>query len=365
MLPFRNGSAGNRNCYRDRVKMLSTFRAAAVSAVLLWATGAAAQEPSVPSSSAATAQTDESTPQDKATQKPADKDKKKAKPGKADAKDAAQPAKPPPVPLFPRHRRGMYRNAQGIEVIDATPQSPPLDTDDPGVPDKGEFEINLSTHADVGQDRKEYDLLRVDANYGVLPVLFGYKVPTQIKLEVPIAGARESGDTFKTGLGTTALGLKFNFYDNDRLGISVALYPQLEFPTPGGRGVAKGLAEDGQTFVLPLLVEREFHDFTFVLNAGLEQPIHDSDRDTTTEFGFGFGRAFTRKVAGMIELRSEQSLGFTHDRLVYVNGGFIHGVRNIITYVNVGHSLFADDGMGHTYAGFGVKVLLDTEKDDK
>ena len=57
----------------------------------------------------------------------------------ADGQSAA-PKRPAP-PLFPRHRRGIYRNAAGIEVIDATPQSPPLDTDDPGVPDKGEFEI--------------------------------------------------------------------------------------------------------------------------------------------------------------------------------------------------------------------------------
>jgi hypothetical protein len=45
------------------------------------------------------------------------------------------PPRIPAPPLFPRHRRGIYRNAQGVEVIDATPQSPPLDTGDPAVPD--------------------------------------------------------------------------------------------------------------------------------------------------------------------------------------------------------------------------------------
>jgi hypothetical protein len=52
------------------------------------------------------------------------------------------PPKQPPPPLFPRHRRGIYQNREGLDVIDATPQSPPLETDDPGVPDKGEYEIN-------------------------------------------------------------------------------------------------------------------------------------------------------------------------------------------------------------------------------
>jgi hypothetical protein len=43
----------------------------------------------------------------------------------------------PPPPLFPRHRRGMYKNGLGLQMIDATPQSPPLEVDDPGVPEKG------------------------------------------------------------------------------------------------------------------------------------------------------------------------------------------------------------------------------------
>jgi len=30
-----------------------------------------------------------------------------------------QTVKPPPSPLFPKHRRGMYKNALGLPVIDA------------------------------------------------------------------------------------------------------------------------------------------------------------------------------------------------------------------------------------------------------
>lgn len=37
----------------------------------------------------------------------------------------------------------------------------------------------------------------------------------------------------------------------------------------------KGLSEAGQTIVLPLLVAREFHAFTFVFNGELEKPLHD------------------------------------------------------------------------------------------
>jgi hypothetical protein len=61
--------------------------------------------------------------------------------------------------------------------------------------------------------------------------------------------------------GTTAIGGKFDFYGDGRRGMSVAVYPQLEFAP--AHGAEKGLSEAGQTIVLPLLVAREFHAFTF------------------------------------------------------------------------------------------------------
>src|SRR5207249_2270644 len=36
--------------------------------------------------------------------------------------------KQPPPPLFPKHRRGIYKNGLGLPLLDATPQSPPLET---------------------------------------------------------------------------------------------------------------------------------------------------------------------------------------------------------------------------------------------
>jgi hypothetical protein len=266
------------------------------------------------------------------------------------------------APLFPRHHRGLYKNAEGVEVIDATPQSPPLDTDDPAVPDAGVFEVNFTTHADYAKAAQRIDLLSVDANYGLLPVIAGHKLLTQIKLEFPMAAARQAGEDFNVGVGAAAFGVKLNFYNDEHRGISVAVYPQLEFAAPGSRAVEKGLAEKGQTVILPLLIARQFHEFTLVLNGTLDKPVHDAERQAACELGIGFGLALTRKVAAMIELRTASSLDFNSDRLVYMNAGLIHGIRNIILYVNLGHSVFADDNLGHTYAGFGMKALLDTKK---
>ena len=274
------------------------------------------------------------------------------------APEPPKAAKEPPPPLFPRHRRGTYRDRQGIEAIDATPQSPPLETDDPTVPEPGEFEINLFTAADLSKGTQSVDLLFIDANYGVLPKFAGHELPIQVKFEIPVTSSREQDEPYTHGMGPAKFGLKFNFYTNDHRGLAIAAYPQVEFEAPGTGSIEKGLADAGQTLILPLLVAKEFHYFTFVANGTVSKPVHDPERESTTTISVGAGRAFTRKVAMMMELNNESSADLKDNHLLLLNVGIIHGVRGIIAYAKAGHSLSSDDGVGHTYLGVGLKVML-------
>ena len=249
-------------------------------------------------------------------------------------------------------------NGLGLEVLDATPQSPPLDTDDPGVPEAGVYEINLSTHADFSRNTKEFDLLFVDANYGLLPTILGHELPTQLKFEVPVAGAKDSGHPFTAGLGAAKVGLKFNFYNSEHHSIEVSFYPQIEFVL-GSRSVEKGLAEPGQTLNFPLLVSKELKYVTLVVNGAVNTPLHDPDRHTTGTFSVGLGLAVTRKFAAMVELHSEARFDLAHDRLLTANIGLMRAVgHTVVLYTNVGRGLFSDGGLEHTYAGVGVKLLI-------
>ncbi len=270
-----------------------------------------------------------------------------------------KPVKQPPPPLFSKHHRGMFKNGLGLWVIDATPQSPPLETDDPGVPEKGEYEINLTTQADFSKQLQTFDFVFVDANYGILPKILGHQLPTQVKFEFPLGGAKEHGDQLKVGIGAAQFGLKFNFYNNEYKGVSVSFYPQIEFAVPGTAAVEKNLVNAGQTLILPLLVRKEFKYLTFVVNSAVNEPIHDHTRDTTGTLGFGFGRAITRHVAALGEIRVESAFDLKRDLLVVVNFGLMRRVRdNVILYANVGRSIFSDEGSEHTYVGVGVKFLL-------
>ena len=45
----------------------------------------------------------------------------------------------------------------------------------------------------------------------------------------------------------------------------------------------------------------------------------------------------------MIETHAESTFNVKRDRLVVLNAGLIHGVRNVIVYAQLGRSLFSDN----------------------
>jgi len=151
--------------------------------------------------------------------------------------------KQPPPPLFTSHRRGIYKNALGVAVVDATPQSPPLEPMIQAFPIKANTRL-ISPRTPISQrDCEHLICFFVDANYGIMPRILGHDLPTQVKFEFPLAGAKAPGDPMRVGIGAAKFGLKFNFYNNEHKGVYVSLYLQIEFAVPGAHPVEKGLAE--------------------------------------------------------------------------------------------------------------------------
>jgi hypothetical protein len=282
------------------------------------------------------------------------------RPGQDQGSTSEGSTRQPPPPLFPKHRRGLYRAGLGPPVLDGTPQSPPLEIDDPGVPDMGEFELNFSTQGDLAHDVSQFDLLLVDANYGLVLKVFGHDLPTQVKVEFPIAGAKAADEPFTAGLGAFTLGLKLNVYNNERKGVFLSVYPQFECPARND-AIEKDLATEGETLVLPILVQKEFSQITLVVNGALRQPFHDAERTTTGVLSAAIGRAITRRYVLMGEARFESAFDFERERLVAFNGGIMHDLgSSLVVYANLGQSVFVDGGSAHTFVGVGLKVLAET-----
>src|SRR3954463_9470128 len=66
---------------------------------------------------------------------------------------------------------------------DATPQSPPLNVDDPATPGCNKWEVNFVVDGDLARSGNEYELPLLDINYGIGDNL-------QLKYEVPYSMVR-------------------------------------------------------------------------------------------------------------------------------------------------------------------------------
>lgn len=155
---------------------------------------------------------------------------------------------------------------QAEEPVEMVVGSPPMVSDDTGTPGNGNWEINVMLAGDISKDSKTFELPLMDINYGIGDRL-------QLKYEVPYvvswnAGFSETGEgrtQQASGFSNSRVGLKYRFYDNDRSGLSLGVYPQVEFRTPGSKlegepdeGGEGGVAEEGVTYTLPILLTKEF-----------------------------------------------------------------------------------------------------------
>jgi len=127
---------------------------------------------------------------------------------------------------------------------------PPLITDDPGTPGDGNWEINIAFTAEKRRTEKSYETPILDINYGL-----GERI--QLKYEVPWLVLDEPGQRTKNGLGNSYIGVKWRFFDQDRQGIDMSVYPQFEFNNSDSSS-DRGLVDRGFKLVLPVQLKKSF-----------------------------------------------------------------------------------------------------------
>jgi hypothetical protein len=125
---------------------------------------------------------------------------------------------------------------------------PPLVTDDPGTPGNRNWEINLAFTFESQSSERVFEAPLIDANYGL-----GER--TQLKVEIPWLVQDVSGEPGVNGAGNTLLGVKYRFVDEDRAGVALAVYPQVELRTSAS-SVRSGLVEEGTGAILPLIAQK-------------------------------------------------------------------------------------------------------------
>ncbi len=240
---------------------------------------------------------------------------------------------------------------------ESTPQSPPLDVDDPGTPGCNTWEINVVADGDLSHAQNSWELPLFDINYGVGDNL-------QLKYEIPYVSL--SGvDAPSSAVGESKAGIKYKFYQNEETDTELAVYPQLSFSSSDSKAQAMGISSPGKILTLPLLYSHKLGQNAFGdVNITANLRMNFSWKEDVANFvsmAFGLGIPIRSKIALMGEVLTEQALKSvdgTRNDLIRTNLGFIATLsKNLMLFGSVGKSLHSSDLYGHNYVLTGLRFL--------
>jgi len=246
-------------------------------------------------------------------------------------------------------RRIKYRPQE--EPVDMTVESPPMFSDDTGTPGDRNVELNLSVGGDLSHDRKELELPLLDLNYGVGENLqLKYEVPWVFARTLETDAAGEEHAVRTHGIGNSVFGVKDRFYDDDETRLSLAVYPQVELRTPGSKSEEEGgVSARGTTWILPLLLTKEFERVAFTSNLGVEKT---SGENGSVFASAGLGTRLEPHLALLGEIVG-QDLNHSDSRRLLLNIGLRRKLDDHQTVgAALGHDFHAGDGQHHTYVRF-------------
>jgi hypothetical protein len=139
----------------------------------------------------------------------------------------------------------------------STQAGPPFVTDDPEPPPPGGWEINVPFILERTPGKPEIDAPLFDLNYGLPDI--------QLKLEIPNEVVHEDSKGTEAGAGDLLLGVKWRFLNVEKSQLQLGIYPQLLIPTGDH---ARGLGEGRTAFVLPLVAQASWNQWTLYGNVG-------------------------------------------------------------------------------------------------
>jgi hypothetical protein len=222
---------------------------------------------------------------------------------------------------------------------------PPLITDDPGTVQKGHWEINVALTAERTEDERAFEAPLLDINYGLTERV-------QLKYEAALLVVDERGEDPRGTLSNSNVGVKWRFLDEDRHGVAMSFYPQVEFNNPGMKESDRELAGEGTQVLLPIEVARSFGRFS--LGAEVGYNFIESE-DDEWKYGLAAGYALTDRLQLLAEVAGVVDDDFDRTTPI-LNVGFRFKLRNDLTLLfaagrSLRSSLAEDDPRLLVYTG--------------
>ena len=147
-------------------------------------------------------------------------------------------------------------NAQG---------GPPYYTNDPGTPGNRNWEINLGYMPFLYSAQSVSHTPDVDINYGL-----GDRI--QLTFENAWLRVKIAPDNAKYGLGQDQLGVKWRFYDNQKNGLAISIFPQVSINNLN-HSVERGITPPGASVIIPIEFTKKLGPIDVNWEAGY-QAVH-------------------------------------------------------------------------------------------
>ena len=242
---------------------------------------------------------------------------------------------------------------------ETTPQSPPLNVDDPATPGCNKWEINVVVDGDNANSQRKLELPLLDVNYGI-----GDNI--QLKYELPYLSNR-LGDANTAAIGESKAGIKYMFFEDEKDRFQVAVYPQLTFVKANSDAVEKSLATQGSILTLPLLTsfklgETSRGEINLTGNVGYNFSTKLDQADFVSA-SVGIGAPLLDKLSIMSAVSTQQATKALDEdlRLQLVKGelGLVGSInRHFLLFGAFGHSIYSSDTLDHTYGLIGFRLIV-------
>jgi hypothetical protein len=235
-----------------------------------------------------------------------------------------------------------------IHIFSASAQAqggPPMLTDDPGTPGKGRWEVNFLATMLRSRSGGDFEAPNVDLNYGL-----GNHI--QLKFEAPWMLRKETGERTIGGPGNSMAGIKWRFLDEERNGVAMSTYPQLEFNNPS-RSAERGLVDKGMNLFLPIEAARRLGPVEVTGEIGYRIVQHHTDE---LEYGVLVARQISNRVELMAELHGSSLRTRREGELFFNAGSRLELSRLTVLLFSAGRSIRSPVHEGTQYiAAIGVQ----------
>jgi len=225
---------------------------------------------------------------------------------------------------------------------------PPYYTTDPGTPGPNSWEINLGYMPFLYSSMSISHVPDVDINYGI---------GERIQLTYESAWLRVENGTRKPkyGVEQDQLGFKWRFYDNEKAGFAVSLFPQASFNNPG-QAVPRGITPPGASLLLPMEFTKKVGPVDVNWEVGYNG-VHLGPSDWIA--GLIVGHDVTKKLEVDAEFYGIQTFNHSNNQET-VDAGLRYKMRPpFILLLMAGRSVTsAHNGQPYFVGYFGMQFLL-------